>query len=61
MSIRLDPLTKAGTFDHEFYTCEEYTSIREVALKYLLDEGFDQEIGEITVIIQNRYWYVTIK
>lgn len=61
MSIRLDPLTKAGTFDHEFYASEEYNNIRDVALAYLCAEGFDTVVGEHTVVIQDQYWYVTVK
>lgn len=61
MSIRIDPLTKAGTFDHEFYASEEYTSIRDVTLAYLCAEGFDREVGEYNVIIQDQCWYVTVK
>lgn len=61
MSIRLDPLTKSGVFDHEFYTSHEYTRVRDVALKYLYDEGFDQVKGEFTVVIQERYWYISVR
>lgn len=61
MSIRIDPLTKAGTFDHDLYSKKEYTKIRDIVLNYLCAEGFDKEIGEHTVVIQDQYWYVTVK
>ena len=61
MSIQLNPLTKAGIFDHEFYTSDNYQSIRDIALKYLYDEGFDIVKGERDVKIQDRYWWVSVR
>ena len=60
MSIQLNPLTKAGIFDHEFYTSDNYQSIRDIALKYLYDEGFDIVKGERDVKIQDRHWWVSV-
>ena len=61
MSIQLNPLTKAGVFDHVFYTCASYQSIRDIALKYLYDEGFDTMKGEYNVKIQDRHWWVSVR
>lgn len=61
MSIRLDPLTKSGVFDHEFYTSAFYDVHREVALKYLYAEGFNQVKGEYTIVIREQHWYVTVR
>lgn len=61
MSIRIDPLTKSGVFDHELYASEEYNQIRDVVLNYLTAEGFNTEPGEYTVVIQDQYWFVTVK
>lgn len=61
MSIRIDPLTKAGTFDHELYSSEEYPLIKNVALEYICDEGFNEVPGEYTIVIRDQIWFVSVK
>lgn len=56
--MQLDPLTKSGVFDSEFYTSEDYDVHVTKAKNYLKREGFDTIQGEFVVKIQNRTWIV---
>lgn len=56
--LRLDPLTEAGDFDIEFFAQEDYPSYRDIAERYLKNEGFDIISEPIGIQIADRWWNV---
>jgi hypothetical protein len=58
--LRLDPLTESKRFDIDFFQSEEFESCREVTLKYLKVEGFEDIAPgeEIIILISDRWWSV---
>jgi len=61
MNVRIDPLTQAGTFDHERYEQANYEDIKKIILNYICSEGFNETAGEYNIEILGYCWYLSIK
>ena len=61
MSVRVDPITESGAFDHERYDLENYFKIKDTLLKYLRLEGFDTIPGEYHICLFDMHWFIKVK
>jgi len=59
MIFRLDPLTRDGNFDVDFFAQEEYKEEGQILYDYLLDEGFDEAREKFFIDFKDRRWEIT--
>lgn len=59
--FRIDPLTKEGVFDSDFFGSDEYPAISKKVEWYLHQEGFDSKDTEFVITLLDHLWVVKCK
>jgi hypothetical protein len=59
MNFRIDPLTKNGNFDVDFFSSKEYKEEGQILNDYLIDEGFEQVKEKFFIDFKDRRWEIT--
>jgi len=60
MNVIIDPLTRDGTFDNDYYESSDYKIESNIVLRYLKLEGFMDDRHDFKIVLLDRLWWVTI-